>query len=116
MSGSSPCVSDRHDDGKTTSMVRKGCNGERENSDETESVALEPAIIIEGNKCKQCSNEVDLRKEAVQCFKCCKHFHGICYKDSRDISSPSALSGHLAPALTKSGTYENRFGHFLFLA
>ena len=81
---------------------------------EEEKPFNEAEIIIEGTKCKRCCEQVDLKKEAIKCFKCNQYFHGVCYRNQHDISSPSALAGHLAPAVSKSGSYEKRFGHFLF--
>ena len=76
---------------------------------------IEAEVFIKGTKCNRCCWDVDLKKEAVQCFKCRNLFHGVCYKDSRDISSPSALSGTLIPAISNAGSYEKRFGRFLFM-
>ena len=76
---------------------------------------IEADIILKDAKCKNCSNDVDIKKEAVECFKCKNLFHAVCYKDSRDVGSQSAVSGHLIPATTNTGTYAKRFGRFIFL-
>ena len=120
-----------NDNGEPASMDKKGsedvvapAGGDGEFVDHEMSISdggaadnpyIEAEIIIKGTKCNRCCWDVDLKKEAVQCFKCQNFFHGVCYKDSRDISSPSALSGTLIPAVANSGSYERRFGRFLFL-
>ena len=83
------------------------------NNHATNSTFSEADIVIEGTKCKRCCDQVDLKKEALNFFKCRRYFHGLCYKNQN--SSPSALAGHFAPAVSKSGSYEKRFGHILFL-
>lgn len=75
---------------------------------------IEANIIIKGNTCSECCNNVDLRKEAVQCFKCNNLFHANCFRDARDVCTQSALTNHIIPALSNSGSYEKRFGRFLF--
>ena len=82
---------------------------------EVDNGYVEADVMIDGTKCKRCCEEVDLRKEAVNCFRCNKFFHGICYKNQNDIGSPSAMTQHLVPAVSKTGSYERRFGHFIFL-
>ena len=76
---------------------------------------IEASIIIKGTKCNSCCNELELKKEAVQCCKCNHYFHANCFGDKRDICSQSALTGHFIPALSNTGSYEIRFGRFLFL-
>lgn len=107
-------------DGKSPTMDSD--RGEEQNTSDTGDVVtndpiddyIEASIIIKGTKCNQCCNDVDLKKDAIQCFICSNFFHASCYRDYRDICSPSALTGHFIPAVGNGGPYEKRFGRFLF--
>ena len=74
-----------------------------------------PNIIADGH-CKACNTSVNLDAHTVQCWLCKNMFHAInCENDKNCVSAPTVFNNQLLPALNKSGAYEKRFGHFLFV-
>ena len=73
--------------------------------------------IVKDGMCKHCSEKVSRDKEnAIECYDCGNLFHATgCTEENFNVSSPTAFSNHLLPAVTNKGAYRKKFGRFLFV-
>ena len=102
---------------KTTSMNRDGGedvdqNGANSSSAPERNTALNR--ITDGH-CLACDKEVDPLIQGIKCWFCCNYFHAInCVDENLCVAASSVFNNHLRAAVSNTGVYEKRFGHFMF--
>jgi hypothetical protein len=100
-------------------------NGEENNVSDNENTTAQEEIgtntlnpapnLLVNNHCNVCKSDIDTNIHGIQCGKCDHWFHAInCGDDKLNVSSPSSFTGHILPAVKKTGAWEKRFGKFSF--
>ena len=101
-------------EGDKTNMNNDKKKKKKENNGDVPYVAA--ANMLSDGRCSVCDKDVDCGIQGIQCRHCKNWFHAIgCQDDSLCVSSSSAFTNQLLPALTKSGAFARRFGCFYFM-
>jgi len=99
---------------ETPDRTIEAVNAEAHEGNGTNTLNPAPNLLVHNKHCNGCKSVVDISTQGIQCVKCDFWFHAINCDDKLNVSSPTSFTGHILPAVNKSGVWERRFGKFSF--